>query len=207
MIIGIASYKGGVGKTTTAVHMAHKLSKLAPTVLFDGDVTRSATSWAAEGSGFSFAVEPIEAAAMVAEQYMHRVIDTGQAPEEKDLVALARYCHLLIIPTLLCTVDAKGLGKTIRSLRSISKPDGSPIRFKVLITRVAPDEVKQVARMRALLGNGRVPVFEAEIPRLKAFAKAQEEGILVDAVDDPRAAAAWAAYEAVGQEVLDGGSR
>jgi chromosome partitioning protein len=202
MIIGVASYKGGVGKTTTSVHVASYLSRLAPTVLFDGDVTRSATSWANEGVGFPFAVEPVEAAAMMAERFTHRVIDTGQAPEEKDLVALARYCDLLVVPTLLCTVDAKGLGQTIRALRSLLRPDGTPINFRVLITRVAPDEVRQVEEMRESLANGRVPMFATEIPRLKAFAKAQAKGVLVDAVDDPRAAAAWAAYEAVGAEVM-----
>ena len=42
MIITVASYKGGVGKTTTAVHLAAYLQSLGPTLLLDGDQTRNA---------------------------------------------------------------------------------------------------------------------------------------------------------------------
>jgi chromosome partitioning protein len=43
MIITIASFKGGVSKTTTAVHLAAYLQKRSPTLLIDGDPNRSAT--------------------------------------------------------------------------------------------------------------------------------------------------------------------
>jgi hypothetical protein len=49
MIITIASFKGVVSKTTTAVHLAAYLQKRSPTLLIDGDPNRSATGWSRPG--------------------------------------------------------------------------------------------------------------------------------------------------------------
>nr|WP_297040766.1 ParA family protein [Thermosynechococcus sp. OHK43] len=50
MIITVASFKGGVGKTTTAIHLAAFLQRQGETLLIDADPNRSATGWAKRGS-------------------------------------------------------------------------------------------------------------------------------------------------------------
>jgi chromosome partitioning protein len=46
MIITVASFKGGVGKTTTAIHLAVYMQQKFPSFLIDGDPSSSATEWA-----------------------------------------------------------------------------------------------------------------------------------------------------------------
>jgi chromosome partitioning protein len=82
MIVTVASYKGGVGKTTTAVHLAAYLQTLAPTLLLDGDDTRNATAWSQRGNGFPFKVADEVQAARYARDFTHTVIDTGQRPKQ-----------------------------------------------------------------------------------------------------------------------------
>ena len=50
MIITVASFKGGVAKTTSAIHLAACLQKKGPTLLIDGDPNRSASGWAKRGN-------------------------------------------------------------------------------------------------------------------------------------------------------------
>jgi cellulose biosynthesis protein BcsQ len=42
----VAIYKGGIGKTTTAIHVAAYMQTLAPTILADGDIVRASSKWA-----------------------------------------------------------------------------------------------------------------------------------------------------------------
>src|SRR6186713_2293285 len=70
MIITIASFKGGVAKTTTAVHLAAYLQDLSPTLLIDGDPNRSATGWSRRGQ-LPFKVVDERQAAKYARQFQH----------------------------------------------------------------------------------------------------------------------------------------
>jgi chromosome partitioning protein len=86
MIITVASFKGGVGKTTGAIHLSAYLQDRAPALLVDGDPNRSATGWARRGH-LSFRVVDERQAARFARNYEHCVIYTEAQPEEDDLKA------------------------------------------------------------------------------------------------------------------------
>jgi chromosome partitioning protein len=116
MIITIASHKGGVGKTTTAIHFAAYLQTVAPTLLLDGDDTRNATAWGGNGPGFAFRIADLNSAAMLAPKFTHVVIDTGQRPTDTDMQALAEGCDLMVIPAVPAGLDSVGLVQTIRAL-------------------------------------------------------------------------------------------
>lgn len=200
MFITVASYKGGVGKTTTAVHFAAFLQKLAPTLLIDGDPNRSATAWARRG-GFPFQIVDEREGTYQARNFEHIVVDTEARPGSADFEALAKGCDLLVIPTVPASLDTDVLILTLEAARRLA-----PEKYRVLLTKVPPPPEPEGPQLRAVLQGERIPVFEAEIPRLKTFERAAAEGVLVYAVrqQDERAKRAWAAYEAVGKEMING---
>jgi chromosome partitioning protein len=120
MIITVASDKGGVDKTTTAVHLAAYLHTLAPTLRLDGDDNRRATAWSQRGKGFPFKVADEVQAARYARDFTHTVIDTGQRPKQVDLQALSDGCDLVIIPAVPVSLDTDGLVLTLQALQDIA---------------------------------------------------------------------------------------
>jgi chromosome partitioning protein len=195
MILTIASFKGGVGKTTTAVHLAAYFNRKAPALLIDGDANRSATGWARRGK-LPFRVVDERQAARYARDYEHVVIDTEARPDEDDLEALAGGCDLLVIPATPDALALEALMLTVDALKKLGAD-----RYRVLLTIIPPPPSHDGEEARATLVEQGVPLFKAEIHRFVAFQKAALAGVPVDEVDDPRAERAWADYVAVGKEI------
>ena len=196
MIVTVASFKGGVGKTTAAVHLAAYLQSKGPTLLVDGDANRSATAWAKRGE-LPFKVVDERQAARYARQYEHIIIDTEARPNEEDLKALADGCDLLVIPTTPDALALDALMLTVKALQAIGTDN-----YRVLLTIVPPRPSRDGDEARSLLRQGGIPFFESRIRRLVAFQKAALAGVAVFAVRDRRAQPAWQDYERLGKELL-----
>ena len=200
MYITVTNYKGGVGKTTTAVHLAAYFQTLGATVLIDGDPNRSATKWA-EGGQLPFAIVDREEGDYQARNYVHVIKDTEARPGIADFERLAKGCDLLVIPAVPSKLDIEALKLTIAALRKVGTD-----RYRVLLTKVPPKPETDGPELRKLLIGAKTPLFKAEIPRLKSFEKAAAQGVPVYQVDDARAGRGWEAYEAAGKEITNGKS-
>lgn len=196
MILTVASFKGGVGKTTTAVHLAVYLQQKAPTLLVDGDLNRSATAWARRGA-LPFKIVDERQAARYARDYKHVVIDTQARPDQEDLRVLADGCDLLVIPTTADALSLDALTLTVSALQSLGSD-----QFRILLTILPPRPSRDGDEARNTLKANKLPLFKCGIRRRVAFQKAALAGVPVYGVKDPRAAEAWADYVLVGKEIL-----
>jgi chromosome partitioning protein len=155
-ICTVTGYKGGIGKSTTAIHLSAIFAQYGKTLLVDGDPNRTCLAWSKRGK-LPFRVEDERKYQKLIREMDYLVIDTPARPESDDLKTLAEGCDLLILPT---TPDVVSLEPTLEITEAVESAN-----YKLLITLVPPPPNKQGEDLRETLKKNEVPVFETMVRR------------------------------------------
>ena len=192
-LITVTSYKGGVTKSTTAIHLATFLSDHGQTLVIDGDPNRTAIAWSERGD-LPFDVVDERKAMKIISNYDFAIIDTPARPDSSDLKELAEGCDLLILPTLADIVSLDPMLQTAGDL------DGA--NYRALIAIVPPKPNRDGEQMQAELKAAGIPIFDTTIRRSIGFSKAALAGKPVRDLSGGDWMA-WLDYEKLGNEVME----
>ncbi len=198
MIYAVVNTKGGVGKTTTAVHLATMLAKSGETLLIDGDPQASAASWAAwrrdnTSHGPSPTTTCLAGKAILSEgkqlstKYDHVVVDAG-GRDAAGLRAALLLAEIAIVPVGASSLDAAAMTDLLEVVE-LSRDYNPALDVRVLLMRVDP-RTKDTAEMLEFLTEQKLTVLSTKICERVAFRRAIGEGVIVQELNKDQAAIA-----------------
>lgn len=194
-IITVTGYKGGVGKSTIAIHLATFLSEFGKTLLVDGDLNKTSIAWAGRGE-FPFEVVNQHKAIKAISGKNYVVIDTSARPDSDELTDLADGCDLLILPTTPDVVSLEPMMQTARDL-------DEKVFYRVLITIVPPHPNKEGEVMKRELQKAGIPVFNTLIRRTTGYQQAAMKGVPIRDLKSRDLRKAWQDYQDLGKEIQE----
>lgn len=207
MDICVLGLKGGIGKTTTAIHIAAYMQRFGETLLIDADKNGSALRWADMGH-LPFKVCNVEGSIKHVRKAEHIVSDTKARPEREDIKAVAEEYDLIILPSPPRVLDLDALLKT----RDILVKYGT--NYKALLTITPPPRKRpggsqktpssKEKEARELLKTEEIPTFSSTIYQYTAIEKSPLTGVTVDKYEDSYSAVAWECYQNLGKEIYSG---
>lgn len=186
MIYAVVNTKGGVGKTTTAVHLSVMLARSGPSLLIDGDPQASAASWAAWRRETEYAPSPITIALAgkaifkegksLAPNYRHIVVDAGgrDSPGMRSALLLA---DMAVVPVGASNLDAAAMDDLLAIVEE-AKQFNDKLDVRLLLTRIDP-RTKDVGEMISYLEGKGLAVLKNKICERVAVRRAVGDGAIV----------------------------
>lgn len=169
-VLAILSLKGGVGKTTTAMHLATVAAQSRSTCLVDADPEQSALRWAGH-AGLPFEVvagEPQRLARQL-KAFGHRTVIIDTPPNSRELLLRAGgLAHKVVVPVAPTGLEVDRLRPTLELLADL-QAQREELDVAILLTRFRSRRKLAQEAVEALEG---LPVLSARVRELEAYKSA-----------------------------------
>lgn len=195
-ILTITGYKGGVAKSTTAIHLATYFSEIGKTLLIDGDERKTCLKWASRSPTAENPLFEVVDERKAVKSVQHKdfiIIDTGASPESDDLRELAEGCDLMILPTIPDVFSFEQMVDTTQALGNAN--------FRALITINPPRPSREGEMLKSDLENEGIPIFKTMISRTTGYGKAALAGVPIRDFNVKAFRDYWNDYILLGKEI------
>lgn len=197
-IYAVVNTKGGVGKTTIAVHLATMFAKHGDTLLIDGDPQGSAASWAAWRRESPDLIPSPTTTCLtgkavfnegkaLSDGFAHAVVDAG-GRDTAGLRSALLLAHRAIIPVGASNLDAAAMTDLL-AVVDMARDYNPELDVRVLMNRVDP-RTRDTASMLDFLIEQGLEVMKARVCERVAFRRAIGEGATVQELKRDNAAIA-----------------
>ena len=173
--IALTAMKGGVGKTTLAVHLAVAAMRAGETVaIIDTDPQASAAAWARVRNGGSPDVVPVpvqrlaQALAAAADDYTVVIVDTAPRAST-EAATVCGTVDMAVIPTRPSAVDLETLEQSVRIVQA-ANCEG------LIVLNACPARAPEIAEARGYAASLGLTVAAVAIGERRPFARAFAEG-------------------------------
>jgi chromosome partitioning protein len=174
-VVAIASLKGGVGKTTSAIHLAECAYQLGQSpAIIDADSEQSALRWAAYGQlPYRTIVMESQLETQIADLlqvHSHIIIDSP--PNQRALIGtIAKVADHVIVPALPTGLDLDRLLPTLDVLRVVDANRPGGLDAAVFLNRWTRRERLAKEAIAALEHRG-LPLLRARVRDLARYRQA-----------------------------------
>lgn len=212
MIITFCNNKGGVGKSTTAVHFAYWLEAFKDKRIsfIDSDAQRSSKEWIellSENTEVEIPCYEYDDVDKLAENVLdleeesdYVIIDApgGSSDITRSLIYIS---HVVVIPVQPTTTDLKSALKTISQVKTVRMHQSDKPLGLVFLSRAMPNSKIPNQVLESLSGSSEVKLLKTIIKQKKPISDSDGDGCTIWQMKGKTAQDSQAEYESLFDEI------